>query len=111
MAFEKGHAKVGGRKANTPNKATIDIKALAQAAAPDAFAEAVRLAKAAETEPARLRAIEIILDRAYGKAHTTADINIKRDVRDLSTADILRALATFGISGTEESAGEPSQLH
>jgi hypothetical protein len=79
----KGSGKTpgSGRKAGTPNKATADIKALAQAVAPQAFAEAVRLATGAETETARLRAIEIILDRAYGKAHTTADITIKRDVR------------------------------
>jgi hypothetical protein len=69
----------------------------------------VRLATGAETETARLRAIEIILDRAYGKAHTTADINIKRDVRDLSTADILRALAAFGVAGEE--ADEPERRH
>ena len=107
----KGSGKTpgSGRKAGTPNKATADIKALAQAVAPQAFAEAVRLATGAETETARLRAIEIILDRAYGKAHTTADINIKRDVRDLSTADILRALAAFGVAGEE--ADEPERLH
>ena len=107
----KGSGKTpgSGRKAGTPNKATADIKALAQAAAPTAFSKAVRLASSAKSEQAQLRAIEIILDRAYGKAHTTADITIKRDVRDLSTADILRALAAFGVAGEE--AEEPERLH
>ena len=28
MAFEKGHAKLGGRKKGTPNKITADVKDL-----------------------------------------------------------------------------------
>ena len=107
----KGSGKTpgSGRKAGTPNKATADIKALEQAVAPKAFAEAVRLATGAGTEAARLRAIEIILDRAYGKPHITAEVNIPRDVRDLSTADLLRALGALGIVGEE--ADEPERLH
>ena len=101
--------KTGGRKAGTPNKATADIKALAQAAGPEAFAGIVEMAKSAENEAIRLRAREIILDRAYGKAHTTAEVSITRDVRDLSTAELLRALAAFGIIGDE--ADEPERLH
>ena len=69
----------------------------------------MRLATGAETETARLRAIEIILDRAYGKPHTTAEVSVTRDVRDLSTAELLRALAAFGIIGDE--ADEPERLH
>jgi len=107
----KGSGKTpgSGRKAGTPNKATADIKALAQAVAPKAFTEAVRLATGAGTEAARLRAIEIILDRAYGKPHTTAEVSVTRDVRDLSTAELLRALAAHGIVGDE--ADEPERLH
>jgi hypothetical protein len=101
--------KTGGRKVGTPNKATADIKALAQAVAPKAFAEAVRLATGAGTEAVRLRAIEIILDRAYGKPHITTEVNIPRDVRDLSTAELLRVLAAHGI--VAEEAEEPERLH
>ncbi len=107
--FQKGHAKLGGRKPNTKNK--IDIKALAQAHAPIAFAEIVKLASKSENESIRLRASELVLERAYGKPHTTADISIKRDVRDLSTDDILRALAAFGVAGEEKSPGESGKLH
>ena len=69
----------------------------------------MRLATGAETETARLRAIEIILDRAYGKPHTTAEVSVTRDVRDLSTADLLRVLAAHGVFGGE--AEEPERLH
>jgi hypothetical protein len=102
--------KTGGRKAGTPNKATADIKALAQAAAPAAFAKVVRLASSAKSEQVQLKAIEIILDRAYGKPHITAEVNTPRDVRDLSTAELLRVLAAFGIVG-EEAEEEPERLH
>src|ERR1700730_11111960 len=101
--------KTGGRKAGTPNKATADIKALAQAAAPAAFAKVVRLASSAKSEQVQLKDIEIILDRAYGKPHITAEVNTPRDVRDLSTAELLRVLAAFGIVGEE--AEEPERLH
>jgi hypothetical protein len=69
----------------------------------------VRLASSAKSEQAQLRASEIILDRAYGKPHITAGVNTPRDVRDLSTAELLRVLAALGIVGKE--AEEPERLH
>lgn len=60
--------KTGGRVAGTPNKATADLKALAQVHAPQAIAELARLVKAAESEAARVAAIKELLDRGYGKA-------------------------------------------
>jgi hypothetical protein len=60
--------KTGGRKSGTPNKATQEIRALAQAHAPDAIEELARLALRAESETARVAAIRELLDRGYGKA-------------------------------------------
>lgn len=57
-----------GRKAGVPNKATREIKALAQQHGPEAIAELARLAKSAESEQARTAAIKELLDRGYGKA-------------------------------------------
>lgn len=57
-----------GRKAGVPNKATQEIKALAQKHGPEAIAELARLAKSAESEQARTAAIKELLDRGYGKA-------------------------------------------
>lgn len=61
-------AKTGGRVAGTPNKATADIKALAQEYTKDALQELGRLAVKAESEAARVAAIKELLDRGYGKA-------------------------------------------
>lgn len=58
----------GGRKAGTPNKVTLEIKALAQQHAPSAVKELARLAVKAESEAARVAAIKEILDRSYGKS-------------------------------------------
>ena len=58
----------GGRKPGTPNKATAEIKALAQAYTADAMAELSRLALGAESEQARVSAIKELFDRGYGKA-------------------------------------------
>lgn len=58
----------GGRQAGTPNKATAEVKALAQKHGPTVLAELARLAAEAVSEQARVSAASIILDRAYGKA-------------------------------------------
>jgi hypothetical protein len=59
--------KTGGRQVGTPNKATAEIRALAQSFAPAALAELARLASEATSEAARVAACVHLLDRAYGK--------------------------------------------
>jgi hypothetical protein len=66
MTNPKG-VRYGGRAKGTPNKATADIKALAQEHAPKAIAELARLVGAAESEQARVAAIKELLDRGYGR--------------------------------------------
>lgn len=64
----------GGRLAGVPNKATGEIKALAQQWGPDVIEKLAQLAGlkgaagVAESEAARIQAMSIILDRGYGKA-------------------------------------------
>ena len=64
----------GGRAKGTPNKATSEIKDIAQAYGPEAIKQAARLAGLldngegkAESEAARVAALNILLDRGYGK--------------------------------------------
>jgi hypothetical protein len=64
-----GGPKTGGRVAGTPNKATLDIKALAQEHGPELLGILVSLAKDDETpHAARVAASKEVLDRGYGKA-------------------------------------------
>lgn len=99
----------GGRRKGTPNKATADVRALAQRYAPAAVKELGRLSVEAESEQARVAAIREILDRAYGKS-TQAVQHSGPNNGPILTADLtkatddeLRALeAVFG-----PLAGEP----
>lgn len=89
----------GGRKPGSRNKATAEIKELAMAFAPAAIAEAGRLSKSAESETARLAAINIILDRAYGKPKQAME-HSGPDGGPIQTADVTddmraKALAAF----------------
>ena len=58
----------GGRVAGTPNRATIEVKAIAQQHGDAMIAELVRIAKESTSDAARISAIKEILDRGYGKA-------------------------------------------
>ncbi|MGE3915430.1 MAG: hypothetical protein AB7F78_06990 [Hyphomicrobiaceae bacterium] len=72
--------KTGGRQAGTPNRTTNEVKDLARAHGPAAIEAVAALAGLvvdeatrqpigmATSEQARLAALQIILDRAYGKA-------------------------------------------
>ena len=60
---------------------------------------------------ARGRASEALLDRGWGKAEATTTVNLNRDVRDLSRAEILEALAAQGITGSGRSGDEPASVH
>ncbi len=57
-----------GRQPGTPNKATADVKAIAQQHGPEVIAGFVELFRNGESEQARIAAGKEILDRAYGKA-------------------------------------------
>jgi hypothetical protein len=66
MAVPKG-TRIGGRAKGTPNKATAEIKSLAQKHGPAAIAECLRIMKKSDSDQARIAAAKEIMDRAYGK--------------------------------------------
>lgn len=66
---------------------------------------------AAAPHSARVKASESLLDRAWGKAESTTNVNVNKDVRDLSTAEILTALASAGVVGEEAGSAGDSPLH
>ena len=103
--------KTGGRRKGTPNKATAEIRALAMSYGPRAFQELAKLGglgrddmgepvTGAQSEAARLSAIGLLIDRAYGKALPGRMITL--DLPDTSTfegvtkavAVVIRAAAT-----------------
>jgi hypothetical protein len=89
--------KTGGRQKGTPNKATADIKALAQQHAPEVVAELARLALSAQSEQARVAAIKELLDRGFGKATQAVDLNANVQLgTGASFAAFARALGGTG---------------
>jgi len=60
--------KTGGRTKGVPNRATRDIKALAQKYTPDALKTLVEICKRGESEQARVAASKELLDRGHGKS-------------------------------------------
>lgn len=60
--------KTGGRVAGTPNKVTADVKAVAGQYSTEALEILIGIARASESDAARVSAIKEILDRAHGKA-------------------------------------------
>ena len=72
-AFEKGHARVGGRVKGTPNRVAANIREICQKAAPECVAELLRLALHGKHEMTRIAATREILDRGFGRAKQTLE--------------------------------------
>ena len=78
MAKPKGAPKTGGRVKGVPNKVTLELKDIARKYGPDAIRKAAKLAGLvedgtgkAESEAAQIAALNIVLERGYGKAPQT----------------------------------------
>jgi len=103
-----------GQSGNPSGRVKIppDVKEMARGLTKEAIATlaAVMRDKAAP-HSARVRSAEVILDRAWGKPETSATIRINNDVRDLSTAEILAALATLGVAAAESGSEGSESVH
>lgn len=76
MARPKGTPKTGGRKPGTPNKATADIKALAQVHGEQAIGTLAGMIGDTSLPPAaRVAAAKELLDRGYGKAGQSVELS------------------------------------
>ena len=104
----------GGRKPGTPNKATRDIRELAQVHSTASVQELAKLAgvvkgtKGAESEPARIAALKELLDRGHGKATQAVDLNVQqRDIETLSDAELEAIIRAAG--GIVPRANQPTK--
>ena len=109
--------KTGGRKPGSRNKATREIKELAGALVPEAMKQLGSLLRSSKTgEPAKVRAIEIVFERAFGKApqaiqHSgavgTYDLTQVSDADLDQLEDILsRAAIAAGYASAKSGGGE-----
>lgn len=58
----------GGRQKGTPNKATVELKAIARPYAPEAVAVLVQIMQTGKMEASRIAAARELLDRGFGRA-------------------------------------------
>jgi hypothetical protein len=61
----------GGRAKGTPNKVTVEIRAIAQRYGQEAIAALVRVMRTTEDPKVKVMAANSLLDRAYGKPAQT----------------------------------------
>lgn len=72
----KGQPKTGGRRKGTPNKATAEVKALAQEWGEQAISTLGDIMTSDKsTEQARIAAARELLDRGYGKSRQGVDLD------------------------------------
>jgi hypothetical protein len=64
-----------------------------------------------EPAAARVRAAECLLDRGWGRAEMTANVKLPRNVRDLSTDELLAIIASYGDASEGTAEGENGALH
>ena len=108
MTFKKGQS---GNPSGRP-KEVGHVKELAKQYTDAAIKTLASIMSNDEAPPAaRVKASECLLDRAWGKAESNANVTVNRDVKELSTAEILAALAALGTVGAQESGAESSGLH
>ena len=91
----------GGRKKGTPNKVDADIKAAFREHGPKLVAALIKLTKS-EDENVRLKALQICLDRGYGKAtqHIEAEISVY-DSLDGGYENLLHVMLEFEMQPQE----------
>lgn len=114
MARKPGTPKTGGRKAGTPNRATQEIKAVAREYGPAAVKELAKLAGLvgegegkAESEQARIAALNGVLDRGYGKATQLLGGDDEADpinVSNAGTDELVSRIARLAARGAKSEA-------
>ncbi len=68
--------KTGGRTAGTSNKATAEVKAVAEKYTEEAVGILAKIMRASESDAARVSAVKEILDRGHGKSRQPIDANV-----------------------------------
>ena len=107
----KGDPKTGGRKKGTPNKTTADIKAAFREHGQEFVRAMLKLTKSKD-ENVRLKALQICLDRGYGKAtqHIEAEISVYDNLSLDDKLALLEALDTL-IADEEGDPGGTAPTH
>lgn len=104
----------GGSRKGRPNKASADIRALAQRYTAEALATLAQIMRTGQAEQARVAAANILLDRGHGKApqsiHATVTHTPPSELDDAELLDIA-GRGRGRTADAPQGAPEPAQLH
>lgn len=104
-----------GRRAGVPNKATAEIKALAQVYTAEALETLAQIMRKGQQEAARVAAANSLLDRGYGKPAQTIDAThrYEDDPSKLTEAELVSiARGSRGGAATKANGSTtPGRLH
>ena len=89
MGVLKGRIKTGGRQRGVLNKATADVRALAQQYGDEAIKTLANIMVNGVAEQARIAAARELLDRGYGKSRQSLDVDA--NVNNAMTIENLRS--------------------
>ena len=107
-AFQPGQSGDPGGRPKLPP----EVKEMAKAYTAEAIQTLAEVMRNESAPPgARVTAAEKLLDRAWGKSESTVNVHDNRTPRDLSTAELLSAIAALGVVGKEEGAGGDQAVH
>lgn len=79
----------GGRAKGTPNKATADVRALAQQYTARVIEELARIALEGESDQARIAAGRELLDRGHGKSTQPIDATVVTETYEARLARLM----------------------
>lgn len=99
----------GGRPKLTQND--YDLRAVCRQAAPLAVQTLLDIMQFEQQPSARLRAAELILDRGYGKATQTVEMNVRRDIKELSDNELYAIASSARIALEAAESAEPFDVY
>lgn len=89
-----GYREGAGRPKGTKNKATLELKGLAQQHTEDALKTLVEIMLSTESsDKARVAAANAILDRGFGKPHQSIDAEITGTIADITDDELDKRIA------------------
>lgn len=101
-----------GRPRGVTNKATREIKSIAQAYGPEAIERLWALATTSDSDAAKVSAIKEILDRGYGKPHQTAEVtHFRATAAQLSDDELAGHILGSGSDGIAETQEDTPVLN
>jgi hypothetical protein len=86
MAFRKGKSKTGGRKAGTPNKATVEIKELARSLLEDPIYQTNLRKRLRDGEASQIE--QLLYHYAYGKPTDNLKVGREFTLEELVNASM-----------------------